>query len=190
MDNDYGQATGPIADQLSSTFECSPADGTQCLPMKNEEDSARPLAARLTGYLSFAAMRKGARTAIGPSATSRGDPVMSASGGEAVVPQTTAEVRVGPTLIVRIVDVSATIYRLSRASKISTRASPWLRVQRAIGENGLAKLLLVRTHGARRDRSRSPQPAKASFARFYLRSSSMKSKARLSFLRLIPNNII
>jgi len=33
-------------------------------------------------------------SAIGPSATSRGDPVMSASRGEAVVRQTSAEVRV------------------------------------------------------------------------------------------------
>jgi hypothetical protein len=38
--------------------KCSPADGTNAA-YENEEDSARPLPTRLTGYLSLASMRKG-----------------------------------------------------------------------------------------------------------------------------------
>ena len=38
-----------------------PADGTNTA-LKNEEDSARPLAVRMAGYLSRASMRKGAMT--------------------------------------------------------------------------------------------------------------------------------
>jgi hypothetical protein len=41
------------------------------LPLKNEEDSAPPLAAQITGYLSHASMRKGVRDRCWPFTSER-----------------------------------------------------------------------------------------------------------------------
>jgi hypothetical protein len=60
-----------------------------------------PLTARVKCYISFASGRgqtnvfvTAHESVVGPSATSLGEPGMSAFAGEAVVPQASAEVRV------------------------------------------------------------------------------------------------
>jgi len=60
---------------------------------KIDARSPKPFDTRI--WLNRAILDKGAAAAFGTSATSLGESGMSAFGGEAVVPQTSAEVRVG-----------------------------------------------------------------------------------------------